>query len=139
MSCTINNMGGAGSAVPKLRDELTFTMVGGQQYTTAYTATQDCYVKLTFEGYDNNSWQNEIFVNQSKTGCTIRSNNTYPYFDFNRDYLSNKLISSISGGNGTSGSSFCEGITILLEAGDALNINTTTPQSGHTIKIAVYY
>ena len=137
MSCTINNMG-AGSAVPKLRDESTFTMVGGQQYTTAYTATQDCYVKLTLGSYDSYSWQNEIFVNQSKTGCTIRDNG-YPYFDFNRAYLSNKLISSISGGNGTSSSNYCEGITILLEAGDALNIDTTTPQSGHTIKIAVYY
>lgn len=137
MSCTINNMGGAGSAVPKLRDESTFTMVGGQQYTTAYTATQDCYVKLTFGSNDNNMWQNEIYVNQSTTGCTIRGT-SYPYFDFNRAYLSNKLISSISDGNGTS-NVYCEGITILLEAGDALNINTTTPQSKHTIKIAVYY
>lgn len=138
MSCTINNMGGAGSAVPKLRDEVTVTANIYEQ-TTLYTATQDCYVKLTIVANTTDKASNKILLNGNNIECYVSTSGSSPRLS--ADPNSSAVISTIGITSGTLVG--VPGIIFLLGAGDvlSLDVRSGTSSEGHTVtlKSAVYY
>lgn len=146
MSCTINNMGGAGSAVPKLRDEFTLT-VEATSTSTIYTATTDCYVKLSVVGMPSGyvaGYGGKLLINGNESGWSFQPNSganpQVGYFSGSIKGVAqhdSKTVSTVSTEGSSGGNT---SLVLLLAPGDILSWGSGGDADKYkSIRVSVYY